>query len=88
MFTFDSYACGIPCKIQVLDYQEPTAHSYFEEGDYEDAEWIVLDRRGRRATWLERKLQSNQLELERIHEEVIDECREEIKWHRQHDFDD
>ena len=74
--SWDIYACGIPCRVEVLSYQSATAHGWYEEGDYEDADWILLDRRGRRAQWLERKLQDNQLELERVHEEVIAACRE------------
>ena len=74
--SWDIYACGIPCRVEVLSYQPATAHGWYEEGDYEDADWILLDRRGRRAQWLERKLQDNQLELERVHEEVIAACRE------------
>ena len=84
--TLDAYACGIPCQIEVLDYQPATAHGWHEEGDYEDADWIVLDRRGRRAKWLERKLQANPLELERVHGAVIDACRENARWHQDNDF--
>ena len=74
--SWDIYACGIPCRVEVLSYQPATAHGWYEEGDYEDADWILLDRRGRRAEWLERKLQDNPLELERVHEEVIAACRD------------
>lgn len=74
--SWDIYACGIPCRVEVLSYQPATAHVWYEEGDYEDADWILLDRRGRRAPWLERKLQANPLELERVHAEVIDACRD------------
>ena len=74
--SWDIYACGIPCRVEVLSYQPATAHGWYEEGDYEDADWILLDRRGRRAEWLERKLEDNQLELERVHEEVIAACRD------------
>lgn len=84
--TLDAYACGIPCQIEVLAYQPATAHGWYEEGDYEDADWIVLDRRGRRAPWLERKLQANREELERLHGEVINACRESVKWHQDNDF--
>lgn len=71
----DAYACGIPCRIEVTNYQPATAHGWYEEGDYEDADWILLDRRGRRAEWLERKLQANREELERVHGEVLNACR-------------
>lgn len=53
---------GIPCIIAVTDYEKyiPAYTSgrpedcYPSEGGY--GEWELLDRRGRRAEWLERKV--------------------------------
>ena len=71
-------ACGIPCRVEVLSYQPATAHGWYEEGDHEDVDWILIDRRGRRAEWLERKLQATPAELGRIHAKVLAACRKHL----------
>lgn len=62
LITFESTVSGIPCQIGVLDY-EPLVkgrysgapeNCYPDEGGY--GEYDVLDRRGRRALWLEKKI--------------------------------
>ena len=53
---------GIPCIIAVTDYESyvpafisgAVEHCYPAEGGV--GEYVVLDRRGRRAEWLERKI--------------------------------
>jgi uncharacterized protein YutD len=57
----ESRVAGIPCIIDVEEY---------EEGDWE---WAVLDRRGRYAEWLERKLTS--ADRSRIDEEIAEYFR-------------
>ena len=59
---FEDRVAGIPCIIAVTDWEPyvpaqisgPPEHCYPAEGGC--GEWIVLDRRGRLAPWLERKL--------------------------------
>lgn len=77
MFEFASNVCGIPCIIQVTYYEPyrqayvsgPPEYCYPAEGGY--CEWDVLDRRGRPAAWLERKLTSS--ERSRIDKEIFEE---------------
>lgn len=60
----ESRVAGIPCLIGVTHYESVGgSYSYNAASDmdyygYSDAEWEVLDRRGRKAAWLERKLTS------------------------------
>jgi hypothetical protein len=44
----DTRVAGIPCKIGVIWFAR--------DGGGSESEWHVLDRRGRYAEWLERKL--------------------------------
>ena len=58
----ESSICGIPCIIGVTDYEGyvpaytsgPPENCYPSEGGYGDYE--ILDRKGYRALWLERKI--------------------------------
>ena len=60
----ESRVAGIPCLIGVLSYTSVKgSYSYNAPSDldyhgYTESEWDVLDRRGRPAPWLERKLSS------------------------------
>ena len=76
MTEFESRVCGIPCIVRVLDW-EPFVPMYTgghpdnwmpEEGGH--GSWEMLDRRGRPAPWLERKM--TQAEQDRIYSEVFD----------------
>lgn len=64
----DARVAGIPCLIGVIEYSEiKGSHSYNAPSDmdyygYTEVEFEVLDRRGRPAAWLERKLDNNQRE--------------------------
>ncbi len=85
MFEFRSTISGIPCIISVIHYDKYVPadvsglpeESHPAEGGTSD--WIVLDRLGGRARWLEQKLTTN--DRERIDEEVMDHmenlCEEE-----------
>ena len=61
---FDTRIAGIPCQIGVtyFHYQPPwrgSAHTCDSDWDYygyHELEYDVLDRRGRKAEWLERKM--------------------------------
>ena len=59
---FESRVAGIPCIIGVTHYvRVKGSHSYNAASDmdyygYTECDFVVLDRRGRPAPWLERKL--------------------------------
>ena len=75
MTEFNSTCCGIPCIIRVLSWdaympaviRADPGDSYPAEGG--EGEWEVLDRKGRRAPWLEAKMTDK--ERVRIDEEVF-----------------
>ena len=72
----ESRVAGIPCIIGVLSFDSVRgSYSYNAPSDvdyygYTEVEWEVLDRRGRKAPWLERKLDNTM--RDRIEQEVID----------------
>ncbi len=72
----ESRISGIPCLIGVTHFNSVRgSYSYNAPSDmdyygYTESEWEVLDRRGRPAAWLERKL--TDLERSRIDEEVFE----------------
>lgn len=69
---------GIPCIIGVISYEHtPGTYSSRADNDCEyygwtETDWEILDRRGRKAAWLERKMTNKEKEnIEyAIHEEV------------------
>lgn len=69
---FESRVCGIPCIIEAEVFVSSPTYGDSSADDcwgYTDIEsWRVLDRNGRPAPWLERKL--NQSEIERIESEI------------------
>lgn len=84
MSEFDATCCGIPCIIRVTYWERytpakvsgPPEHCYPAEGG--EGDWEILDRNGRPAPWLERKM--NQTERDRISKLVFD------KMENQHDY--
>lgn len=72
----ESRIAGIPCIIAVTDYESVRgSYSYNAPSDmdyygYSEAEWVVLDRRGYTAAWLERKL--TDADVSRIEEEIAE----------------
>ena len=58
----ETRVAGIPCIIGVVDYISVTgsysqnAASDWDYHGYSASDWVVCDRRGRPAPWLERKL--------------------------------
>jgi hypothetical protein len=68
--------CGIPCIAKVTHYYQQDAHrgsadsceSDLDYYGYIDCEFDILDRRGRPAAWLERKLSDK--DRERIEQEI------------------
>jgi hypothetical protein len=75
MTEFESRVCGIPCIIRVKYWEVyipaqrsgPPERCYPSEGG--EGNWEILDRRGRPAAWLERKLTGD--DRERIDTEVF-----------------
>jgi hypothetical protein len=65
---------GIPCLIGVTEYDSVAgSYSYNAASDmdyygYTECDWEVLDRKGYKAAWLERKLTSK--DSERINNEI------------------
>ena len=59
---FETRVCGIPCIVRIVHWEPftpahvngPPEDCYPAEGG--SAEWELLDRHGRRALWLERKM--------------------------------
>lgn len=51
---------GIPCKIGVTYFYKvqgsPYADNDWDYKGYTDSDWVVLDRKGRKAPWLEAKV--------------------------------
>lgn len=79
---FEARVAGIPCVVGVLSYipyraaytSGPPEHCCDAEGG--ESEWIILDRRGRPAPWLEKKL--TDAEKRRIDNEVIEHMSRSI----------
>jgi hypothetical protein len=73
--TFVSRVEGIPCQIGVMTYERHApmpaerAHSDIEFYGYTETDYVVLDRRGRPAPWLQEKLKDDDY----IVQEIIDE---------------
>ena len=71
--TIESRISGIPCLIGVKDYFKQEALGRRADSDwdcygYTENDWDVLDRKGYKANWLEKKLTSK--EEEKINNEI------------------
>lgn len=83
MRVFDSHIQGIPCQIKVVYWEPfvpgrfsgPPEQCYPDEGGY--GEWEVLDRKGRKAPWLEKRL--NEQETQRIETEMFNHMEKECE---------
>ena len=70
----ESRVAGIPCLIGVTHYEcVQGSYNYHADSDmdyygYSEAEWEVLDRKGYKAAWLERKLTAR--DHDRINAEI------------------
>lgn len=77
----ESRVAGIPCLIGVTEFSSVRgSYSYNAPSDmdyygYSESEWEVLDRRGRPAAWLERKLTDD--DRSRIEQEIAEAMTEE-----------
>jgi len=71
---FETRVAGIPCVIGVVDYisvagsYSQNAASDWDYHGYSESDWVVCDRRGRPAPWLEKKLTSK--DERRIEQEI------------------
>lgn len=63
---------GIPCQIQITNFERVrgsyNAPSSLDYSGYTECTWHVLDRNGRKANWLERKL--TEADRDRIEREI------------------
>ena len=71
----ESRVAGIPCIIGVTAYRavrgtysQAATSSMEYYGSIDECEWVVLDRRGRHAAWLERKV--TQADVNRIETQI------------------
>ena len=77
----ESRVAGIPCLIGVSHFDSVRgSYSYNAASDmdyygYSESEWDVLDRRGRPAAWLERKLTDD--DRSRIEQEIAEAMTED-----------
>lgn len=81
--TLETRICGIPCKVYVFDigyargsfsYNAPSDVDYY---GYTEYDYEVQDRRGRKAEWLERKMdKDDESKLIAEIEEAIGEIRD------------
>jgi hypothetical protein len=76
----ESRVAGIPCIIGVTHFESVRgSFSYHAASDwdyhgYTESEWVVCDRRGRPAPWLERKLTSK--DTSRIESEIAEQLND------------
>ena len=74
LLTFSTAVEGVPCQIGVLNYErhEPMtaqqAHSDVEFYGYTETDYVVLDRGGKPAPWLQEKIKGDDY----IIQEIID----------------
>jgi hypothetical protein len=72
----ETRVAGIPCIIGVVNYEcvrgsySRNAASDWDYAGYTESDWEVLDRRGRPAPWLQRKVGDD--DVERIESEIQD----------------
>lgn len=73
---FDTRLAGIPCQVGVLNYERHApidprqAHSDVEAYGYTETDYVILDRRGRPAPWLQNKLGDDSSILTEIQEQM------------------
>lgn len=76
----ETRVAGIPCIVGVTHFESVRgSFSYHAASDmdyygYTESEWVVCDRRGRPAPWLERKLTSK--DTSRIESEIAEQLND------------
>lgn len=76
------YVAGIPCIIHVISYTSVSRNSRADNDmdyyGYTECEWELLDRKGYKAKWLEKKLTENdRFALDAKIDCYMDELRDE-----------
>ncbi|CAB5219959.1 hypothetical protein UFOVP239_17 [uncultured Caudovirales phage] len=71
----ETQVAGIPALIGVTYFKSVAGDRSCKDSDYDyygytESEWIILDRKGYKAAWLERKL--NKADRSRIADEVVE----------------
>ena len=61
---FETTVAGIPCGIVITHYLIDSA----DDGDFVERDWFVVDRKGYRANWLEKMI--NTKDERRINSEI------------------
>lgn len=70
---FETTVAGIPCGVHITSYQPFVPPTWDDPGEPEDVEYIVTDRKGYEAEWLERKMTKD--DWRELDAEVLDEVR-------------
>ncbi len=78
MLTFPHKIHGIPCQISVTSFNRvkgsPRGQSSADFNGYVETDFEVLDTRGRKASWLERKMSSQEdLKVRRVITEMMED---------------
>lgn len=85
---------GIPCQIGILHYLkvEPNYNTWDSRDDYygfTECDWMILDRKGYYAEWLERKITSSiEDDINDTIEKYIEELRAEAEIDSYNDYYD
>ena len=69
-YDFESKVAGIPCKVRVTYYTPYVPASYNGPAEGGDFEFDLLDRKGYRAKWLEKKV--TEKDVDRLEREYWD----------------
>ena len=69
-YDFESHVQGIPCKVRVTDATPYIPESWNGPAEGGDFEFELLDRKGYRARWLEKKV--TEADVERLEREYCD----------------
>lgn len=79
MITIETRIAGIPCIVETTYISTVRANhradSDWDYTGYSELEWVVLDKRGRPAPWLQRKVTDE--DEERIQEEIFNQMEKE-----------
>jgi len=76
------FSAGIPCIIHVVSYMSvshnPRADNDMDYHGYTECEWELLDRKGYKAAWLEKKLSENdRFAIDSKIDDYMDDLRDE-----------
>ena len=77
--TIETRISGIPCIVEITSYYPARSGKWFRDGscaapEYEELEFVVLDRKGYPAPWLERKMDDHD------RNRIVEELRKQMKY--------